>query len=163
MVRRRLVLRLRIWVPRFVATLILLARFAARLVPSRTPRRRWRRLLAAGRLDATQRAAQFVNLAFVGQLLAFGNLNEFEHFVELVNHPLERRGDFRGVFNGLTNGRGFSGAEIGGLDPRLGARRFRAAFGPAFFRATLARRFGSVIRFRRNVRFRSGFDRVNFR
>jgi hypothetical protein len=120
-------------------------------------------LLAAGRLDAAQRAAQFVNLAFVGQLLTFGNLNEFEHFVELVNHLLERRGDFCGVFNGLADGRGFGGAEIGGLDPRLGARRFRAAFGPAFFRATLARRFGSVIRFRWNVNFSSGLDRVSFR
>jgi hypothetical protein len=120
-------------------------------------------LLAAGRLDAAQRAAQFVNLAFVGQLLTLGDLNEFEHFVELVNHPLERRGDFRGVFNGLADGRGFGGAEIGGLDPRLGPQRFRAAFGPAFFRATLARRFGSVIRFRRRVSFRSGFDRVSFR
>ena len=120
-------------------------------------------MLAAGRLDAAQRAAQFINLAFVGQLLAFGNLNEFEHFVELVNHLLERRGDFRGVFNGLTDGRGFGGAEIGGLDPRFGPRRFRAAFGSAFFGATFARRFGSVFRFRRRVSFRIGFDRVSFR
>ena len=43
----------------------------------------------ARRLDAAQRAAEFFNLAFVGQLLAFGEFHEFEDFVQLVNRVLE--------------------------------------------------------------------------
>ena len=46
-------------------------------------------LIAARRLDAAEGAAEFLNLTFVGELLAFGDLDEFEHFVELINHLLE--------------------------------------------------------------------------
>ncbi len=96
--------------------------------------KRWR--LAARRLDAAECAAKFVNLALVGELLALGDLNEFEHFVELVNHLLERLGDLGGVRNGLTDGGCFSRAEIGGLDPRLRAQWFGTTIG-----ATLTLRF----------------------
>ena len=147
--------------PGIIAALILFARFAAGLVApgfiTARPARGWLRRFAAGRLDAAQRPAQFVNLALVGQLLALGDLDEFEHFVEVVNHLLERRGHFRGVFNGLADGRGLSGAEIGGLDPRPGPLRFRLTLRPA-----VARRFGSARRLHRRLGFRSGFDLVGF-
>jgi hypothetical protein len=113
-----------------------LNRFALGARPIAAWRRAKRRRLAARRLDAAERAAEFVNLALVGELLALGDLDKFQDFVELVNHLLKRLGNFRGVRNGLADGRGFSRAEIGGLDPRLRAQWFGTAF-----RATLARRF----------------------
>jgi len=115
---------------------VLLDRLAlARLVAARRAGRQrftaGRRQLTARRLDAAERAAEFVKLALVGELLTLGDLDEFEHFVELVNHLLERLGNFRGVRDGLADGRGFGGAKIGGLGPLTLARRFRAAFRPA--------------------------------
>lgn len=84
----------------------------------------------------------------------------------MINHLFERRGNLRGVFNGLTDGRGFGRAEIGGLDPRLGPLRFRPAFGPALFRATITRlitrRFRRVGWFGRSGRFRCRFVIVGF-
>ena len=80
----------------------------------------------------------------------------------MINHLLERRGHFRGVFNGLTDGRGLGGAEIGGLDPRLGPLRFRSAFGPTLFRAMIPRRFGRVGWFGWSGRFRCRFIIVGF-
>ena len=95
-----------------------------------------RRRLAARRLDAAECAPKFVNLAFVGELLARGDFDEFEHFVELVNHLFERLGDFGGVRDGLTYGGGFSRTKIGGLDPRFWAQWFGTTLG-----VTLTRQF----------------------
>ena len=112
--------------------------------------RRWR--FAARRLNAAERAAKLINLALVGELLALGDLNEFENLIELVNHLLERLGNLRGMGDGFADGRGFGGTEIGGLDPRLRAHRFRAAFRTPLA-GKFALRFG--LRCRRN--FSGGF------
>jgi len=81
------------------------------------------------RLDAAQRAAEFFDLAFVGQFLAFGEFHEFEDFVQLINRVLERFGDFGGVQDGLMDGRNIGGTEISGFDPGFGAGGFGAAVG----------------------------------
>ena len=107
---------------------------------------RWRRL--ARRLDAAQRAAQFLDLTLIGQFLPFGNLDELENFIQLINHAFQRFGNVRGMFNGLTNGRGFGGTKIGGFDPRFRARWFRPAFGRTRTYRLLARAFGTLISFR---------------
>lgn len=99
-----------------------------------------RRRLAARRLDAAECAPKFVNLAFVGELLALDDFDEFEHFIELVNHLFERLGNFGGVRDGLTDGGGFSRAEISGLDPRLRAQWFGTAFGTTLTRQFALRR-----------------------
>jgi hypothetical protein len=93
-------------------------------------------LRLALRLDAAEHAAQLVQLAFVRQLLAVGNLDEFEDAIKFVSHLLECLGNLRGVFDGLADGRSFGGSEISGFDPRLGPGRFRTALrailGPLF-------------------------------
>jgi len=61
---------------------------------------RWLLLFAARRLDAAERAAKFLDLALVGELLALGDFDEFQHFVEMINHLLERLGNLRGVLDG---------------------------------------------------------------
>ena len=76
-----------------------------------------RRLRATLRLDAAERAAKFVQLAFIGELLALGDFDEFQNFIHLVVQFFQRIGDERGVRNGLVNGSGFGGTKIGGLDP----------------------------------------------
>jgi hypothetical protein len=108
---------------------------AAGFVAARAARRR-RHL--ARRLDAAERAAEFVNLALIRELLAFGDFDEFKHLVKLVNHLLERPGDLRGVGDGLADGRGFGGAEISGPDPWFRTRRLALRFGAALFRAAVA-------------------------
>jgi hypothetical protein len=121
---------------------------------------RWR--FAARRLDAAKCAAQFINFALVGELLPLGNLDEFQNFVELVNHVLERLGDFRGVRDGLADGGSFGGTKISGLDPRLRTQRFGAAFG-----ATIALWFARKITlrpsFRRARNFSGRFRHRRFR
>ena len=82
-------------------------------------------LRLAWRLDAAERAAQFVNLAFVRELLALGDFDEFQHFVELINHLLERFGNLGGVRNGFADGCGFGGTKVNGLDPLALRGRFR--------------------------------------
>ena len=77
-----------------------------------------RRLVAARWLNAAQSAAQFFQFAFVHHFLAFGDFDEFEHFVELINHVLQRNRNFRCVFHGLCDGRTFSGAKISWFYPR---------------------------------------------
>jgi hypothetical protein len=109
-------------------------------------------LFAARRLNAPEGAAKFFNFALVSELLTVGNLDEFEHFIKLVNHLLERLGNLSGMLHGLADGRGFGGTKIGGFDPRLGALRFRAALRPALFlpavSGLIAGRFGRTDRFR---------------
>ncbi len=130
--------------------------WCARFIATLWRRAKWRRF-PARRLDATKRAAKFVNLALVGEFLALGDLDEFQHFVELVNHLLERLGDFRGVRDGLTDGGNFGGTKIGRLDPRLRAQRFGTAFG-----ATITLRFTRKITLRPDFR-RAGMFRGRFR
>ena len=84
-----------------------------------------RRLVAARWLDAAQSAAQFFQFAFVHHFLTLGDFDEFEHFVELINHVLQRNGNFRGVFYGLCDGRTFRRTEISWLHPRLRRLAFR--------------------------------------
>ncbi len=84
----------------------------------------WRLLLEARRLDAAERAAEFFNLAFVGQFLALGKLDQFKNFVQLVNRVLERLGNFRGMGHSLADGRSLRRAKICRLDPGF---RLRAA------------------------------------
>lgn len=76
-----------------------------------------RRLRRALRLDAAERAAQFVQLPFIGEFLALGDFDEFKDFVHLVVQFLEGLGDKSGVFHGLRDGRRPGGAEISGLHP----------------------------------------------
>jgi hypothetical protein len=85
--------------------------------------------LMAGRLNAAERAAQFLNLPLIGQFLAFGNLNQFKDFVQLVNRVLERLGNFRCVCHGLADGRRFRRAKISRSRPGLG-------FGTALLRVS---------------------------
>ena len=121
--------------------------------------------LVARRLDAAERAAEFLNLALVGELLALGEFDEFEDFVQLVNRVFERLGDFRGVRDGLADGRGFRRTKIGGFDPRLGALRFRALrFGPTLVPAVARGKFSRLcggrtnsFRFGRSFSGRRGF------
>jgi hypothetical protein len=69
------------------------------------------------RLDAAKRAAQFIQFALVGDLLALRDFDEFQNLVHLVVQLLERLGDEGGVLDRLGNGRGRGGPEIGRLDP----------------------------------------------
>jgi hypothetical protein len=121
------VLRLRFFVPGLLFVMLtVFTRSAGRIVVTRVTES----LRLARWLDAAERAAEFVNLAFVGELLAFGDLDEFEHFVEMINHLLEAIGNFSGVFHSLANGRGVGGFEIGitrTLRSQLGCR---LAFNP---------------------------------
>lgn len=109
--------------------------------------------LVARWLDAAQRAAQFLDFALVGELLALGNFDEFENFVELINRVLERLGNLGGVRDGLADGRGFRRTKIRRLDPRFRTLRL----GPALF----VPRFGAALAFRlgRRGNFGHGFSR----
>ncbi len=139
----------------FVTTGLIAARLALLLL--------WR-LLATRRLDAAEGAAKFLDLAFIGELLALGDFDKFQNFVEMINHLLERLGNLRGMLDGLGNGRGFGRPKISGLDPRLGALRFGTALLTAVVRATIAklfaRRLGRADRFRFG---RCGIFRSRFR
>jgi len=153
--------RFRLRTAGFIAPLVLIAIITSRLVAAGFVATRlipaWiallllRRGFAPRRLDAAQGAAKFFDLALIGELLSFGDLDEFQHFVEMINHLLERLGNLRGVLDGLGDGRGFGGTKIGGLDPRLGALRFRPALLTTVIRATIAklfaRRLGRTLRF----------------
>ncbi len=124
----------------FIAALILFAEITAWFVPTRAARRlRLRRTL---RLDAAEGAAQFINLAFVSDFLAFGDFDEFEHFVQLIVQFFQRVGDEGSVRDGLVDGGFLGGSEIGGLDPLAladgDARRWlRRAFIAARFAAKI--------------------------
>jgi hypothetical protein len=122
--------------------------------------------LVARRLDAAERAAEFVNFALVGNFLALGQLDEFENFIQLVNRVLQRFGNFGGVRDGLADGGNVGGAKISGFDPRLRARRLRAAFGTLVALRKFARargrrtdgfRFGRGFSGRRHFFRRRGF------
>jgi len=163
---------------RFIAPLIIPTRFVpAGLVPSLIIPPRFvparitlRRLHLAGRLDAAERAAKFIDLPFIGQLLTLGQFNEFQDLIQLVNRMLERFGDFRCVQNRLVDGRACCRSKISGLHPLPGALLFLTAV-----RRTVVLRF--VLRllhltrcfalplpfpFRGRMRFSAGFGRRGF-
>ncbi len=109
-----------------VTVAVAITRTAAGIILARTPalRGRWLgRNLQTLRLNAAQSAAQFFHFTFVGNFLAFGNFHQFEDFLDIIHHLLERFGNMRGIFHGLGDGGGFGGTEIGGLHPNLGALR----------------------------------------
>ena len=78
-----------------------------------------RRRLIPGRLNPAQRAAQLFNFTLVRRFLALRNFDEFQNFIELVNHAFQRFGNFRGVGHRLADRGRFGGTEIGRLAPRL--------------------------------------------
>jgi len=122
-----LVVRLGFFLARLIFVMVrMFTRSALRFIVARLAES----LRLARWLDTSQCAAQFVNLAFVGELLPLGNLDEFEHFVEMINHLLEAIGNFRGVFHGLTDGRGVGGPEIRITRTRCSWFRGRRAFNP---------------------------------
>ena len=65
---------------------LVMTRFlAARLVPLLLVMRLMMRLrLLTLRLDTAERTAKFLNLAFVGELLALSDLDELKDFVHLI-------------------------------------------------------------------------------
>ena len=65
---------------------------------------RRRLLLKTWRLDATQRPAQFFDLAFVRQFLAFGEFHQLKDLIELIHRMLQRFRDLRRVQHGLMDG-----------------------------------------------------------
>ena len=73
--------------------------------------------LMARRLDAPQGAAKFFDFALIGELLAFGNLDQFKDFIQLINRVLQRFGNFCGVRDSLADGRLLGRAKIRGLGP----------------------------------------------
>ena len=118
---RMLLVRMSVFLPgvrRFVARTPFTASLAAG---------RFLRIRLAGRLDAAERAAEIVQLAFIGQFLPLGNFNQFQNLVDPVNQLLERLGNFRRVDHGLVDRRCVGGAEISGLHPGFRTRRFRSA------------------------------------
>lgn len=52
----------------------------------------------------TQGAAEIFNLAFVGELLAFGHFDEFQDFLHLINRAFENFDDGHNFINRLMNG-----------------------------------------------------------
>ena len=126
----------------FAARRVVAARFVPAWLVARWQLCRW---LAARRLDALKRAAQFGQLALIGKLLALGDLDEFQHLIQLINHLLERLGDLRGVRHRFADGGGFGRTKISRLDPLALARRLRSAFrarGAGKFATRFARWFG---------------------
>ncbi|MDR3458434.1 MAG: hypothetical protein P4N60_13365 [Verrucomicrobiae bacterium] len=80
-----------------------------------------------GRLDAAEGAAELINLAFIGQLLALGEFNQLQDLIQLVDRVLERLGDFGRLQHRLMDGGSGGGPEIGGLHPLTRALRFLPA------------------------------------
>ena len=122
----------------------------ARFIAAGLAALKWlRRRGTALRLDAAEGAAEFIQFAFVGELLALGNFDEFQNFIHLVVQLLQCVGDESGVRDGLVNRRGFGGAKIGGLDPLALRGRHRGARR----RRTLLAGFTLVTRFTRLAGF----------
>jgi hypothetical protein len=110
----------------------LIAVAAMRILAVRRTGMGWLGLRLARRLDAAEHAAQLFQFTFIGELLALGNLDQFENSVEFFGHLLECLGYLRGMLDRLADGRNLSRTKISRFDPRLGPRRFRAAFRPRF-------------------------------
>lgn len=57
-------------------------------------------------IQLAQRAAQRFDLSFVGQFLAFGQLDQFQNFFHLIHRVLQRLDDFHHLVNRLMDGGG---------------------------------------------------------
>jgi len=124
---RLLVVRLGFFLARLIFVVVrMFTRSALRFVVARLAES----LRLARRLDAAERPAEFVNLAFVREFLTLGYFNQFEHFVNVIHHLLERVGNFRGVLDGLTDGRSLGGFKIGVTRARRSRFRCRRALNP---------------------------------
>ena len=124
---RLLVVRLGFFLARLIFVVVrMFTRSALRFVVARLAES----LRLARWLDAAQRAAEFVNLAFVREFLTLGDFNQFEHFVNVIHHLLERVGNFRGMLDGLADGRSLGGFEIRVTWARPSRFRCRRAFHP---------------------------------
>lgn len=55
-------------------------------------------------VELSQRAAEIFDLAFVGEFLAFGHLDEFQHFFHLIHGAFEDFNDGHDLINRLMNG-----------------------------------------------------------
>src|SRR5678816_3610029 len=105
--------------PTLVASIPMIARVArvAALVP--VPAGDRLRALALNVLRRTMESAQLLaqrfDLPLVGGLLAFGQFEQLQYFVELIQRLAERRNDFHHFIDGLVN--------------RFGMRRLRWARG----------------------------------
>lgn len=86
-------------------------------------------VVAGAVVQLAQRAAQGVNLPFIGQLLAFGKFDQFQYLLHLIHGALEGVNDRHHFVNGLTDGRaarrGFGlgdalGQALHALDKRCG-------------------------------------------
>lgn len=62
------------------------------------------RLLARAIMQSPQGAAQRFDLAFVRELLAFGQFHQFQNFLHLIHGALERFHDLHHLINRLMNG-----------------------------------------------------------
>ena len=88
----------------------------------------------ARRLNAAQRATQLVNFTFIGKLLALSELDQFQNLIQFVERMPELFGDFSGMGDGLTDGRGGGGTEIGGFGRGPGLRTAEFGLARAFWR-----------------------------
>jgi hypothetical protein len=101
----------------------------------------WRALrrligLMPQRLDAAQGPAQFINLPFISQFLAFSQFDQFKDFVQFIQRVPEGFRNLGGMGHRLADGRGLCRAKVGGFDPWPGlgtamlrrGRTFRQAF-----------------------------------
>ena len=83
------------------------------LIPVSTVRRRMGRALALNLLGRTLKAAQLLaqrfDLPFVGGLLALGQFEQLQHFVELIQRLAKGRDDLHHFIDGLVDGFGFRG------------------------------------------------------
>jgi len=96
-------------VPIIAWTAVLSARIS--LIPLSAVRRG--RALALNFLRRTVEAAQLLaqrfNLLFVGGLLALGQFEQLQHFVELIQRLTKGRDDLHHFIDGLVDGFGFRG------------------------------------------------------
>lgn len=67
--------------------------------------------LARAVVELSQGAPQRFDLPFVGELLAFGHLNQLQHFLHLIHRALQSFDDIHHLINCLADG----GAAMGGL------------------------------------------------
>ena len=98
-------------VPIIAWTAVLPARVS--LIPLAAVRRLVRRALALDFLrwtvEAAQLLAQGFDFPFVGGLLALGQFQQLQHFVELIQRLAKGRDDLHHFIDGLVDGFGFRG------------------------------------------------------
>jgi len=86
----------------------------------------------------SQGAAERFNLSFVGKLLTFRQLDEFQHFLHLIHSAFQRLDDFHHLINRLADRRATVrgsrlddtfGELLNALDQRLWLRRAGGSVG----------------------------------